>query len=420
MAITNGSFETETTDTPSWPDGWTAYLITGLWDFYQFGAPYTVPESFEYGHSSNEDSLDEFALTDLTSMLFGTDLDSMDDFEDQWSNEPRYTEWPSDADAAFDLAGDTHEDFEEEWPSRHLEIDDRSVTYDPIATSLSDAVTRTRINALKATYEAHRVDTNKHTAADTSNVIGSPDATDLSSTTTLVNEMWTDCWAHILDGSDLWHLDVPIREAKPTLGDYPAASYSNARDLLLLLEIHLSLHLTWADNSGAGYAEQLIDGSSWTTADGLCEIAVSKEFDVSVMEEMEDFEEEWDSNEDSLAAFNPATDLDDFDFFEDAGPLAYEDFETTKDLSFPGVSSTPGASVSISPSLPSQIEIGGTFSGTAYVQTRNKGSATWVTRSTITTTSVTVELDAGYEAARIYTDTYTSGTPTAVLRFLEA
>lgn len=61
-----------------------------------------------------------------------------------------------------------------------------------LATSIALA------NALKAAYEAHRVDTGAHVAADSTNTISAATATDLASTQTLLNELKTDINAHLV------------------------------------------------------------------------------------------------------------------------------------------------------------------------------------------------------------------------------
>lgn len=371
--------------------------------------------------ASNQDSLDEYELADLDNAIFDvTTPEAWEDFEEEWSdNEDSVTEWDDNDDPLeFDTAGDEHEDFEEEWPAAHKRNDDRSITYWPLAVTLSDADTRARLNTLKATYEAHRVDTDHHLAADTDNSIAAADCTDESSAITLATEMWSDVFLHSVNSSGTYH-DIARQKVFLTLpsGLSPPADYGGVKLALMYIEFFLELHFSWADCSGAGYAGEFISLASWTATDGIRELVVDHEFDSGSPEEHEDFEEEWSDNEDSIAAFVPATHLDDLEFTMDGGTTPNEDFEEDLPLVFP----TPGtgSELALSPSCGCQINCTGTFSGTAHVQTRDKGSATWVSRETITTVPVDIHLDPGRVAVRIYTPTYVSGTPAATLHHQE-
>jgi hypothetical protein len=414
MTILNPSFEDPDGDTIAWPENWSAYAVSFVWGYRLFGSPYLAVESMSYGWLSCEDSLDEFELSDIDDRLFGTDLDHYDDFEDQWGNEPVYDEWPAEEVKTFDLAGDAHEDFEEEWPSRHQVIDTRWI---PI-TSQPDPGTPSEIhdalNATKAAYVPHIADTAVHSTADTTNTISSADATDLSSSVALVNELWIDCLAHIVDSGLSWHNpDGPVALSTLAASAYPASTYDDCAELVLFLMLRCNTHFSWADCSGVGYVESFIDPPAYP-------ITHTRRFLLGVFcsygdPTVDDFEGGWRDNENAIPVFIPGSHLDDFDFQSDGGPVAYENFETLLTLSFPGVSATAGSEQPLSPSCGSQVDVGGTFVGTAHVETRNAGSATWVQRSTITSVPVTVKLAEGYEAVRIYTEIYTSGSPTATL-----
>lgn len=52
-------------------------------------------------------------------------------------------------------------------------------------------------NAIRTAYEAHRVDVTAHDAADSTNTIAAPAATDQASSNTLLNELQTDLNAHM-------------------------------------------------------------------------------------------------------------------------------------------------------------------------------------------------------------------------------
>ena len=410
--ILNPSFEDADGDTVAWPESWTSYFVALVWGYRDFGAPYRYVESFSYGWDDNQDSLDEFEPADIDSRLFGADLDSYDGFEKEWGNDVVYDEWPADEDKEFDLAGDTVEDFEEEWPSRHAVIDTRRIPMTTLPDGGDPASVHTALNATKSMYGLHIDDATVHDTADTTNTITSANATDLSSSVALVNEMWVDCWAHIDDSGPSWHRPYGVVEIyKPTLAEYPASTYNDCATLAIALMLKLNIHAEWANNSGDGYVDEY---DSFTPPITAYRSLLLDAFTGG----HETYESDWDDNQDWLDEFDPG-DLDYFDFQADGSPVTVEDFDTKLTLSFPSASATAGAEVALSPTLASQVECGGTFSGTAYVQTRNAGSATWVSRSEVTTVPVTVKLGAGYEAVRMYTETYTSGSPTAQTHFLE-
>jgi hypothetical protein len=408
----NPSFETADGDTVAWPENWTAYYNALVWGYRDFGAPYLAVESYAHGWSSNEDSLEGFGPSDIDHRLFGTDLDSYDDYEDQWGNDVVYDEWPADEDKLFDLAGDTVEDYEEEWPSRHAVIDTRRIPMTSLPDGGDPASVHTALNATKSTYTAHIGDDTVHDTADSTNTISSANATDLSTSVALVNEMWVDCWAHIDDSGLSWHRPYGVVEIyKPTMAEYPASTYDDCAVLAVVLMVKINTHVEWANNSGDGYVDEF---DSFTPPITKYRSLLQDAFSGG----HETYESDWKDNQDSLDEFDPG-DIDYYGFQSSAGPVTVETFETKLAVIFPTSSSTAGTEVALSPALASQVECSGTFSGTAYVQTRNAGSATWVSRSEVTTVPVTVKLGTGYEAVRMYTETYSSGSPEALSHFLE-
>ncbi|NIO74649.1 MAG: hypothetical protein GTN69_01880 [Armatimonadetes bacterium] len=137
-------------------------------------------------------------------------------------------------------------------------------------------------------------------------------------------------------------------------------------------------------------------------------------FDTGTPEDREDFNEEWD-NDSPIAAFTPGI-LSEADFEIQGGVDQVEDFDASElDLDIP-TSGLPKAGVEqrMSPTLGARIQFDATaFSGVVKIQTQSKGSGTWVDRSVVTSPSATVDLTEGYQAVRAYTESLTSGTPTA-------
>lgn len=104
-----------------------------------------------------------------------------------------------------------------------------------------------RANTLKLVFNAHLASTVYHTAADATNILTSPDATDLGSLVTLVNEFRTAYEAHrILVGVGPVHGSADSTHALSA----PAASDIDTA-LALIKNIHLQLEAHRKDISGS-------------------------------------------------------------------------------------------------------------------------------------------------------------------------
>ncbi len=103
-----------------------------------------------------------------------------------------------------------------------------------------------RANILKASYNAHIASMTYHQTADTTNAVTSPDATDLSSLITLINEFRTDYEAHrILVGAGPVHGSADTVHA--VTAD-PASDLDSA--VTLIKDLHLRFEAHREDISG--------------------------------------------------------------------------------------------------------------------------------------------------------------------------
>ena len=84
----------------------------------------------------------------------------------------------------------------------HLADDTTNRITSPDAADLDTVITL--LNEMKANYNTHLADTTVHMVADGVNTVGSPDATNLATALTLVNEMWADYANHFV--GDTFHL----------------------------------------------------------------------------------------------------------------------------------------------------------------------------------------------------------------------
>jgi hypothetical protein len=76
----------------------------------------------------------------------------------------------------------------------HIAADETNVLVAPVATDQDTA--NTLLNDVKAKYNAHRVLTSSHPVADATNAIAAADATDAASSYTLANELKADLNLH--------------------------------------------------------------------------------------------------------------------------------------------------------------------------------------------------------------------------------
>jgi len=130
-----------------------------------------------------------------------------------------------------------------------VHYDVRTAITTPDASSLATSITLA--NALKAAYNAHRVNTGEHAAADATNAVAAADATDLATTQTLLNEIKTDLNAHLLLGSGT-HRSVPIQ---------PAVSTANAIDQATANALANALKLALNRHFGSGVKDTTVVAS---------------------------------------------------------------------------------------------------------------------------------------------------------------
>ncbi|MCP4573335.1 MAG: hypothetical protein GY838_13350 [bacterium] len=417
MAISNPSFETALqqsgVDIESVPADWTdSSAAVGL-DTATFGPPYEWAETFEALWDGNEDAITAFVpATHLTAASFGSGLQQTvyDSFEQLWpDNEDAISAFTlGDISAAtFGSTSAAFDSFETEWPARHPVADtSRLITESFIGSTPGDV--HSRLNEIKATFNAHRADAAVHSAADSTNIVSSPDATDLASSILLVGEMHVDCWAHITDGALAWHRpDFAGALSSPTFTT--PSTYSDCGEFANYLMIGMNLHFTWADNAGPGFFTAYdVTFANIYAAPAPAQIAPAGS--------TESFETNWQSNETSTTAFaGIGTDLAAAGFFTGGAANTYESFETEitlQALAGPGY----GTPLDINPGSGVRVTISGTFVATLVLQVRRPGSTTWLDWDTATAPG-DIDVDEGYSAVRIRTLVYTSGTPAAKLKW---
>jgi hypothetical protein len=392
------------------PDGWGLNPAAVENAAATFGPPIFFVETFEALWSGNEDYIQAFAPSDLEAALFGTDpITVYDSFETEWSGNEDYIQAfiPENLVAAeFSSSADEHESFEKEWPARHPVADSRWIT--ATLPSTTPSVIHARLNEIKDTYNLHIADAGVHTAADSTNTIVAADATDLATSITLAVEMWADCWTHMLDVALAYHLAYTRREMKkPSLAAevFPPTTYDHLQAVAFLLTVALDMHFTWLDNAGPG-AYEAFD----PTATNIFAFPISASGG-----QRESFETQWKGNQDYIDEFIPAN-LVAAEFITNGSPDEFESFEAAIDLEVVLGASSEGAPQDVDDTLRVRVTISGTFVATLVVRARRKGSTSWTDIDTAYGPG-DVDVPSGYEAIRMYTDAYTSGTPTAVWKW---
>ncbi len=127
-------------------------------------------------------------------------------------------------------------------------------------------------------------------------------------------------------------------------------------------------------------------------------------------DDVEDYEEEWNANEDRIVTFIPATHLDDALYAKDVGTDDFDGFERLLSIDTP-TSVATGTPLSLDSSQAFRVDVQGTFVATLDIQTRRRGSGTFVTQVTVTGTDAptNIDLPAGSDAVRVDVTAYTSG-----------
>lgn len=420
MAISNSSFETALqqsgVDVESVPSDWTASASASGLDAATFGPPYEWAETFEALWSNNEDAISAFVpASHLSDASFGSGLQQTvyDSFEQLWpDNEDAISAFESGhiSAATFGSSATEYDSFGVEWPARHPVADTtRLIT----ATFIDSTPSRvhTRLNELKADFNAHGADATVHKTADVTNVIGSPDATDLASSINLATELWDEVWPHITDGSLTWHrADFTGSLSKPDDTDfYIPTDYSECSALANALTYSLNLHFTWADASGYGYFTAFDPSAA-----NIFAYPSAASFTGSPGS-YDDFETQWMDNQNAYAVFVPGSHLSDADFTTDGAANAYESFETELTLQVLSAAGY-GAALDINPGSGVRVTVSGTFVATLVLQVKRAGTTTWIDWDT-TTAPGDIDVDEGYSSVRMRTTVYISGTPAAKLKW---
>lgn len=347
--------------------------------------------------------------------------ETAEDFEEGWTssylsapvqsalgtNEDRLTEL-SPSPATFSH-GEEYDSFEQGWPEwRHkAEI---SETWDNQDISTESAA-RSVANAIKVSMNAHFPSTSIHKIADTA-TIASPDATDLASLITLVNEEYTDFRTHALDASLTWHLYATDNMDVPETSSHPATDLTSAQAVLGALLIAYPRHLWWKGTDHRWTEFSDLDLTDIDATSALFYLLA--EFDSGTPEQVEDFEEEWSDNENRITAFVVPTNLTMASFY---GSATAETFDAKR--SYSSISTTPGTASSTlehNRDMGFYFENAGTFSATYSLQVRRPSSATWITYEEFTGV-VAFEVPPGYVESRIMCVAYTSGTMTATVHW---
>lgn len=400
--IDNPSFETGQAASPHLPEDWDETHTSLMWE--QGGW-----DNYERGWSDNEDSLAAFDDDDdLEGANYSSELLPAETYELEWlDNENAVDEWPaSEERAEYGEALDEFEDYEGEWPARHRVKDTQALTATFFDTSNRPTL-HARLNHIKAVYNTHGADAAVHLVADATNVITSPDASDEASSVTLMNEIWVDMWLHISDGSLVWHLaDTLFSLIAPTDSGYPGADYGDVERAVLLANVALGLHLSWADNTGPGNI------SAFTST-----VLGQPLYSVALPGVSDDYEAGWRDNETSIPAFIDGVNNEAAEYVKEiAFGLVTEPVETYEPrliMNYATSSTTPGDEVLIDPTGMVRISQDNAHPAGAefWVQTRSRGSALWVTRHVITSGPLHCDLDPGFIAVRVWTETWAAGTP---------
>jgi hypothetical protein len=224
--------------------------------------------------------------------------------------------------------------------------------------------------------------------------------------------MWNnEVWDHIVDGGAVWHrADEKTSLSKLTSTALAVVSDQDEAWLVACyLTTYCNLHFTWADNSGPGFYSAFEEYSASPTS----VFAVLRAGSV----DPENFESDWGDNQDALPSFGGG-DITVGGFKTDGADDNYEGFEIAITMNVPLTSSTAGTEIDIDPSHGVRVTFSGTLVGQLRLEGRRSESGTWLTLDTIDPPlSTDVDVEAGYKQLRIYTVTYSSGSPAAVQKY---
>jgi hypothetical protein len=351
-------------------------------------------DNFDVADGGAADNAEDFEEK-WTSLYLSGAVQAALGFNDDWVDDTSMT-------PAVHSHGCEFESYEVGWPEwRHKVSDETSWDNQDLSTPTKcNAVA----NALKTALNAHFPSTTYHIAPD-SRTISSPDATDVPTLVTLVNEEYADLLAHSQDASLNWHLHATDGMDEPYSSDYPATSGTTAQMVLSATMLAYARHLWWrgVEHNWSEYSTQ-----SWTDVDYTSGLyAVCAEFDTSTPEEVEDFEEEWSGNENWITSFTHPTNLALASFY---GGNPYESFDTAR--TFASVPTTPGgvsAILDVDRDSPFYFQTTGTWLATYKLQVRRSNGGSWTDYHEFSA-NTDIEVPAGYMQARIYCVAYTSGS----------
>jgi hypothetical protein len=402
--VKNPSFEDPTDagtyDRPGVPDEWTLTKGGTSWEHAEFDSATLYAEDFESGWLANEGRRTEFGGGELDDPAFDSTAEAVEDFEEEWIDVlPLVNDLAAQYEAHRVLtAGGVH----------GAADTTNVITATNPATDPAEAITLA--NDIKAMYEAHRILTagSVHGAADNTNVVATPNATDWATLKTLANDIKVKYEAHrvLTAGS--------VHGAQDTTNVVTANDISDAR------RTEFSVGMLDDASFDSGTPEAVEDfEEEWNSNEDRRTVFGGGElddavFDVGTPEAVEDFEEEWNGNEGRRTVFGGG-ELDDAAFASGVSTVPEETFDFVPTLDCP-IAVSIGTPLALQPTQANRIEFTSTLTGELEVQVRRLGFATWETIETITSSPATVNLAAGYTEVRIER-TITGGTTQASVRW---
>jgi len=423
--IDNGTFEVGEVGQSFIPDYWDVVSSASLWRYAAFeGDDTTGTETFEGGWSSNEDTYDEYTIA--STLVLGAfdaaeyDAEDFEDYEEGWEseyldpgvqsqlgkNENYITEMVPTL-GTF-AQGDSFESFEAGWTWRHLVADPTNMDNRDISTV---GATVDTANFVRGVMIAHFPSTTYHLAADDRWSSPPAVASDLATLITLVNAEYVAAKAHAEDSGPTWHRNDPDDLDVPDTGDYPATDLPTAQSVLAVVLAYFARHLWWRGNDHIWTGLNVIDLSDLdVTTKCYVQLAI---FDEAISgETVEDFEEGWNSNQDTYDSFTVPTNLVLATF---TGGSQYDSFETTRD--FTNISTSNGGisdELEIDPRKAFYFEATFTGNATYRLQCQRSIGGAWISILEFTATTA-LEVPDGYRSARIYTVNHTTGTLAATV-----
>jgi len=401
------------------PKAWLFDSVAIDFEAATFVGPNRWVEGFEGGWYDNQDFISEFDEgTDLTQGTFGAwpRETTYEGFHQDWGlgNQDAIDEFDMSTlpQGEFNAGGDTADGFEEEWWSRHAIADTASLITETWPTFGNLTETITRLNEIKLVWNTHLGKADVHGGtADTVNLVTAPDATDLASAIALAEHMWNNkVWDHIVDGALAYHREDQKTSIEKWLGDNDLLvidTQDKAWKVAAFLTALCNMHFTWSSNTGPGFYSAYEDFTLSPT--NIYAVPLPAKFDGF------DFESDW-GNNGWLPSFDPG-DITAGLFVVNAGTEDFDSFEAVINMD---VKTSVGAGdpFNIDPSHGARVVFSGTFTATLRLEARRNETGQWLNIGEVDNPMpVTVGVDPGYSQLRVYTVTYTSGTPYAQMRW---